>query len=452
MRRLLAVGVLVAATLVATPAHAATHDIEVRNNDFRPAIVHIQPGDTVRWTAVDPQHTVTADDGRFNFHLDTRFQQVSWTAGQTEEYVPYYCAIHAGMEGAIVVGDPPKAPVPPLPTLVVPDDVPTIADAATGAQPGTVVLVRPGVYPEALEVTVPDLTIRGMGQAPGDVVVDGGHRFDAVTVTAALVTLENLAIRDHRTSGVRSEADGFVLRDVELDNNGYYGADLQGQSGSTLHRVTASRHTIAGVTVRDCPRCGARIDGVTLQHNGTGLLASDATGLTVRGSVIRDNGAGIVLRDAGGATIAGNTLTGNDSTAVRTASPFTTVPVWAGAGVWISGGRAHEIHGNTLSGHTYNVAVTGPLPVLASRIRSNIVDGARHADLGWDGIGSGVCFSGNLRSDGSEPSSDPPAAQVLYDCDLPATVGPAYPLVLARLAAHALRIPAPVLPARRPVQ
>lgn len=436
---------LAVAGLAAAPAHAATHPVvEVWNNEFRPKTVRIDPGDTVEWMAVQGPHTITEDVEpelrRFDFPVEAG-QRRSWTAGATEEHIRYFCTRHPGMTGLITVGNPPGAPVPPTPEVVVPDDVPTIDDAAQGAQPGSVVLVRPGVYRESVTVTRADLTIRGLGESPGAVRLDGGHGRDiGVTVTAPGVRLENLTVANHRHTGIRvHNTAGTVLDQVHTHTNDLYGVDARGSSGVTLRRVTATGHAIAGVAVRDCPTCGLGVEHTTLERNAAGLLAIHATGLLVRHSTVTGNGVGIVLSDSAAATVTANTIAGNQATDVPTASVFTTTstPWWTGAGIWISGGRAHRIHHNTVTGHTYNIAVTGPLPALQTQVRHNAVDDAIHADLGLDNTGTGVCLTNNARPDGTEPTSDPPAAQTLYDCALPSTVGLPYPVVTARLTAHA---------------
>jgi hypothetical protein len=111
------------------------------------------------------------------------------------------------------------------------------------------------------------------------------------------------------------------------------------------------------------------------------------------------------------------------------------MPLRSGSGVWISAGSFNVIEHNTISDHLYGVVVTGLVgPSIANSIFGNTIDGSSAADLAWDGIGANTCFSANTTPGGTEPTSDPPLAQTLYDCALPATVGVPYPVVLATLA------------------
>jgi plastocyanin len=445
---------LLAASLAAAPpAHAATHQVRVEDNVFLPKTLDIDLGDTVAWTAMRGQHTVTADDGRFDFHPDRALnvgEQVSWTF-QENEVVRYFCRLHGGpdgqgMAGVIRVGDPPEPPVADAPVLVVPDDVATLADAAAGAQPGTQVLVRPGVYPEEVVVTVPGLEIRGLGERPDEVVLDGGHARDVgVAVAAPGVRIENLSVTGYRRAGIVIDGvAGTVVADTTLHDNGLYGVDARASSGVTLRRVRASGHGVAGIGVRDCVACGVRIDGALLDGNAAGVVAVAATGIVVRDSHLRGNAVGIVLRDVAGSQVTGNTLTDNAATDVWVASLFDEPQPPIGAGVWISGGRGNLIASNLATGHTYNIVVTGPSPALEHRIAHNTLSDAEYADLGWDGPGTGVCFSGNRRPPGGDPSSHPPRAQTLYDCAMPTTAGLPYPIVTANLAAHAREVGYPI--------
>lgn len=444
MRRLLVVLALVGAGLIASPAtaRAATHQVRVEDNVFLPKLLQIEPGDTVTWSALRAGHSITADDRRFDFQPDIG-DQVSHRFDAVED-VRYYCRIHGGpggqgMSGVIRVGDPPRPPVPETPTVVVPDDAPTIAAAASSAQPGTEVLVRPGAYPEDVVVTVPRLTIRGLGAAPGDVVLRGDDTRDVgVTVAAAGVRIENLAITGYRAAAVGvGDVAGTVVADTALLGNGLYGVDARGAAGVTVRNARVAGHGVAGVAVRDCEACGARIEGGRFEDNAAGIIAVAATGVVVRGADVRANAVGIVLRDVKGAHVVGNTLTDNDATEVWVAAMGDGPEPPTGAGVWLTGGRGNLVASNHISGHTYNVVITGPAPSVEHRVVANTVGDATYADLGWDGLGAGVCYRDNTTPTDGAPTAHPPRAVQPYDCDVTPTIGIPYPLVTTNLALHA---------------
>ncbi len=436
---------LIGAAAVAVPAQAAEHEVLVTDNAYREPVISIRPGDTVVWTASRAGHTVTAADRRFDFHPDRTLaagERVRWLFSKEEE-VRYLCRIHAGMEGLIRVGNPPRRVAPARPKITVPDDAPTIGAAAAAARPGTEILVRPGRYPEEVVLAAAGVRLRGLGQSPAAVVLDGERRREVgITVRGSGIFVENLTVRHYRDAGIRVDsARGATVSDVVLTGNDRYGVDATGASGTSLRRLAVTSSPIAGISVRDCATCGALVEGAVVQRAAVGLLAVAATGVVVQGSRFIRNGVGVVLREVTGADVTGNVLKDNDATDVRVASPLSSMQLVSGAGIWIMGGRGHRIHGNTLNGHTYEIAVTGPQPAADVRITGNVVHDARHAELGWDGVGSGVCFTGNRLPDGAEPSSGPPRAQTLYDCGLPITVGVPYPVVLTHLVAHAARAP-----------
>ena len=74
---------------------------------FSPTIVHIEAGDTVTWSndLSKASHTVTGANGSWG-----SFDEVAPGGSLSHEFTedgvyPYYCFLHPGMAGAVVVGD-----------------------------------------------------------------------------------------------------------------------------------------------------------------------------------------------------------------------------------------------------------------------------------------------------------------------------------------------------------
>ena len=218
-RRLRAVILLafaLALALPVAPARASStgsnRDVEMLDNVFAPRIVRIPVGGTVEWANEGrSQHDVTADDGSFASAELGPGEAFAETFA-TEGAYPYFCSIHgspgAGMTGLILVGDAPipgSAPgvgpgpetPPSLPgaEIRVPKDAPTIQAAVDAAEPGGIVLISPGVYQEAVVVTTPFLTIRGLDR--NRVILDGGFTLDngIQVIEADGVTIENMTAR-----------------------------------------------------------------------------------------------------------------------------------------------------------------------------------------------------------------------------------------------------------------
>lgn len=157
-------GGLLLTALLARPAFSARIvDIEMRGKDngarvwFEPWGVHIEPGQSVRWTNRDPanSHTTTA------YHPDVFDRPLRIPAGATpwnSDYllpdqsfaatlaVPgvydYYCVPHeeAGMVGRIVVGTP-----PPVVTGAVSASLTPLPDVALDGFPAVDEIIAKGV-------------------------------------------------------------------------------------------------------------------------------------------------------------------------------------------------------------------------------------------------------------------------------------------------------------------
>ena len=107
-------GVALALCLLAPVGSAFAQDadatVDMSSISFKPAEVHILPGQTVLWTNSDPfQHTVTADDGSFDSGLvdpGGAFAQGFDAPGVYQYYCqPHGAAGRVGMSGVVVVDD-----------------------------------------------------------------------------------------------------------------------------------------------------------------------------------------------------------------------------------------------------------------------------------------------------------------------------------------------------------
>lgn len=113
-------GALCAVALAANVAHAGgggacrgasvteaiNTTVHMEGNCFAPTVLHVQVGDTVTWTNFDPvAHTVSGANVAWGDY--TQVQQGRSVSHQFTEAgaYPYYCFLHPGMIGAIVVGD-----------------------------------------------------------------------------------------------------------------------------------------------------------------------------------------------------------------------------------------------------------------------------------------------------------------------------------------------------------
>ena len=86
------------------PAPNDTTTVEIRNNAFNPAQLHVAPGTTVTFVNNDNvPHTATSDNKLFDLEIPPGSSYPVVLEG--EGTVPYHCELHPEMKGTIVVGD-----------------------------------------------------------------------------------------------------------------------------------------------------------------------------------------------------------------------------------------------------------------------------------------------------------------------------------------------------------
>ena len=124
-RRLIAVAGLTCSALAGTTALAADQTVTATSsNDFTPAAVSVNQGETVTWVNAGGDHNVKFDDG--SFEQPSEPSGAGWTVARrfdTPGTFRYFCEEHGGpggvgMSGTVTVqasGPPPGEAVPPPP-------------------------------------------------------------------------------------------------------------------------------------------------------------------------------------------------------------------------------------------------------------------------------------------------------------------------------------------------
>jgi plastocyanin len=126
-RMALVAATLLVALLAISPVLAATINVSIEDKLFKPAEIVVAQGDSVTWTvtkAINEPHTVTsgksgdvgegaAFDSRTTDPDLSKLKDVggtfSFTFDKAGTYA-YFCAIHSGMTGTVVVLAPGEAP------------------------------------------------------------------------------------------------------------------------------------------------------------------------------------------------------------------------------------------------------------------------------------------------------------------------------------------------------
>jgi hypothetical protein len=196
----------------------------------------------------------------------------------------------------------------------------TLGRAVQELLPGDTVLVAPGDYvePAKLALTVSQVTIRGTGALPSDVLITTGPTEDAVHVKASRVRLENLWIDGAKRgifagpTGDRLVLDGVVVSSTAADavqlrrpaNVSISRSILTGAAGNGLAATKARNLEVRDTDIyanalagADLQGKGARLDFVTVHANGKQGIRARAITLTVTNSIVTGNGqAGVWLK------------------------------------------------------------------------------------------------------------------------------------------------------------
>jgi plastocyanin len=418
--------------------------VEARDDFFDPEAVHVPLGTTIEWPNEGRNpHTVTADDGSFDSGNLSPGKEYELTFPKAGVY-RYYCRYHGrpgghGMAGVILVGDatlpspsggqvgPGREPVPtgsPA-TRLVPNEYPTIQEAVDATKPGDLVLVGPGLYHEAVEVTTPYLTIRGTDR--NAVILDGEFKEanGIHVIEADGVAVENMTARNYQLNGFYwTTVFGYRGSYLTAYDNGDYGVYAFDSVYGRFDHSYAGGHPDSGFYIGQCFPCHAVISDVVSENNGLGYSGTNAGGdLKIVNSVWRRNMSGIVpntldterLAPQRGVTITGNLIFDNnnlDAPAKKKQYPS------IGTGILLAGGIDNVVQNTVVYDHrNYGIAEFPNIDkhfwiTQGNVVRNNHVRGSGRADLVLAGpAGQGNCFSGN-----DFKSSLPPAIQLTYGC------------------------------------
>ncbi len=256
-------------------------------------------------------------------------------------------------------GDDGGAPAPEGDgVLTVGDDFDTIQDAVDAANPGDLVLIQPGTYNEAVEVSTENVTIRGLDRneviLDGEFVLDNGFRI----VQTDGVAIENLSIRNYTNNGVFfTGVTGYRASYITAQKFGGYGLYAFDSYSGQFDNSYTSGAADGGVYVGECFPCDAVVTDIVSEWNGLGFSGTNAGGdLILVNSVYRHNRAGIVPNSGmyefcfpqRGNTIVGNLV--HDNNNADTAAIDAAV-LARGNGILIAGGSGNTVLRNRVLNH-----------------------------------------------------------------------------------------------------
>ena len=446
-----------------TSADAATQTVTIRDNSFNPEEIRIDPGDSVLWTYTNGRntHRVQSDDrGAFDSG-DMRSGDTFEKTFSEEGYYPYFCRYHggrngAGMSGLVIVGDPP----PPdddgdkdsRRRLVVPRDFKTIQKAVDAAKPETTILVKPGIYREAVVVQTDDITIKGIDRfrtiLHGNDNKGTGITFDGVRKAK----VANLTVRNYLGNGIYfNNVNGYTATRIDSIKNRTYGIYAFDSYDGVFKNSFGWGSGDSAFYVGQCLGCSALIENIVSRYNYLGYSGTNATGVVIRDSLFKNNGAGIVpntlpteeLGPNRGTIMVNNRVINNNYSKVPAAGFSESVGIPFGTGIWLPGVENNIAMGNVIRKHnSYGVIVSQSIDesvplnntIVNNFIRNSDADEDGYGyDLAWDGTGADNCFSNNDITG----ETGPPMMQELYACANRPFTGTPFPPVSAHLAEEA---------------
>ncbi len=348
-----------------------------------------------------------------------------------------------------------------------PADYPTISEAVDAAAPGDLVLISPGVYNEAVNVTTDNLTIRGLDR--NEVILDGEFELDnGIRVLGANgVAVENMTARNYTNNGFFwTGVDGYRGSYLTAWRNGDYGVYAYDSTHGLFEHSYASGSPDAGFYIGQCFMCDAVIDDVISEYNGLGYSGTTSGGnLYIVNSRFNNNRAGINTNSATyelcypqrQLTVVGNLVYSNN----QTDTPAIDDAILAmGNGILVEGGIGNVIERNLVYDHAKtgiglvpfpefepNDAEPSPddwdLPCSETRTKpladpdtlepifwtpqdnsviGNVVEGSGAADLALSALASDLSIVdptdlGNCFADNTFTTSAPTDIEALVPCD-----------------------------------
>ena len=347
--------------------------------------------------------------------------------------IGYFCSLHGapgkGMYGTLIVknadgtvptvkldhSERPGATGKPR-TIRVPEDAKRIQTAVDKAPPGSMILISPGVYREAVTVTTNRLVIRGLNR--NKVILDGGFKLDnGIKVLGADgVAVENMTARNYTENGFFwTDAIGYRGSYLTSTRTGDYAIYAFDSVKGLLEHSYGAGAPDAGFYIGQCYPCDSMITDVIAEYNGLGFSGTNAGGnLIIKDSIWRYNRAGIVPNSGSGelnppqhdATVVGNLVYDNNNGK----TPAIDAAILAqGNGILVAGGEDNLITHNQVYDHEVGgiALVLNPETTVwyanGNRVIDNVVGNSREADLAWFG-GEGNCFADN-EFETSKPSN-----------------------------------------------
>ena len=169
----------------------------------------------------------------------------------------------------------------------------SIQSAVDASEPGDVILIKPGIYKEAVLVEKPNITLRG---SEGVIIENPGGKEDGIRVTdnGDGFKLYHVTLRGFEENGVfMIRADDYVLSHVTTIDCGEYGLFPIASNRGLIEYCVASGHTDSGIYIGQC-------EDTKMLHNKTfenviGLEIENCSKVVASNNHSYNNSAGMLV-------------------------------------------------------------------------------------------------------------------------------------------------------------
>jgi len=310
----------------------------------------------------------------------------------------------------------------------------SIQAAIDAAENGSIIQIESGIYHEAITVNKPGIQLIGVGD--GVVIENPGDEENGITVRSAGdgFVLRNVTIQNFEENGVfMIRVDNFVLSHVRTINNGEYGLFPLFCSNGVIEHCTATGHSDTGIYVGQSNDIEMNFN--TAYANVNGLEIENCSDIVASKNQSYDNVAGILVvllpglttKTSANITIANNHVYNNNHTNFSEPGGGFENFVPSGSGILVVGTDQTTVKDNNVSGNNFLGIATVSTLILGSlagipaeafadiepnpdgtKVISNVLNnngGAPPAgiplpgvDLLWDGSGTNNCWKSNIYS------------------------------------------------------
>jgi hypothetical protein len=174
----------------------------------------------------------------------------------------------------------------PQPDFVVAQDGSTdyeeIGDALSEAEAGDVILVKPGVYEEAIEIEEDEGPFTIVGEDPATTVIDAGGEYAAVTLKSSGNRISGLTIKGGESHGVYVPGGKQKIDNCLITGNGdrgVYISTMAGSGSADIDHCTIAANDVSSIY------CANRVDKTMVSNSiltsANRNLAWDGDGLNL---------------------------------------------------------------------------------------------------------------------------------------------------------------------------